>query len=504
MESVDESRANIDHNDSEWDQIDHEDPFEDVELLELSESQLREEYDNEEIERFLALFASDVNEVQTPVTHKNNPPAIDRNGSNHDTSYNSYSEELALVRIMQVLPYPTAIELKERQMRVDEAKEIGDEFSARLVSGSLSTFDVQDMWRLFKVVAKPNKSKAKKETKRKDKGKEKEKDDEDDVVMGESSGPATESHKTRDERDLARFGLQFMNAVADIHERVHNIFIWRRPQASFRYGIFIFVCLLLVLLLPAQYISKLVYLILGVLFWHVAPVIAALPSEDRARLPPPLADIPTDADYAMELIAQRINAGMPVRPARKRHRRARARSVKTEDDTAPTSPPLTPEPGESSRPEKKIDWAKWGGRAARGKAWAVDKRLGGGKKEWPQESNTPRSPLVPPPATALGRPHTPVDSHTYPCQHTSAPGLITLSPAMFYFTPIMSPHPTLSFPINYLKGVKKSGMLKGVTLKWSDPDDGDKEREETFLWVGGRDELFARLIGANHQKWIRT
>ena len=59
MDSADYDHANNDRDDSDsWDQVDYEETLEDVELLELSESQLREEYDNEEIERFLALFAS--------------------------------------------------------------------------------------------------------------------------------------------------------------------------------------------------------------------------------------------------------------------------------------------------------------------------------------------------------------------------------------------------------------------------------------------------------------
>jgi hypothetical protein len=37
------------------------------------------------------------------------------------------------------------------------------------------------------------------------------------------------------------------------------------------------------LFVPAKYLAKLTYFIGGFLFWHVAPVIAALPPSDRAR-----------------------------------------------------------------------------------------------------------------------------------------------------------------------------------------------------------------------------
>ncbi|KAL0581623.1 hypothetical protein V5O48_000439 [Marasmius crinis-equi] len=500
---ADDNRPDDDRNDSdEWDEVDAEYELDDIELLELSESQLREEYDNEEINRFLTLFASNVNEVQTPIVRKNEPRAVNESeGNEQASSYESYSEEVAqrfivphlppaqppvpvftlgrlrltsqrlylstvpayapffshllklavwkdrersafycsvywilwyynlllpalIIRVLfclvrrRVLPYPTATELRDRQIEIDQAKEIGDEFSARLASGTLFSFDIQDMWHFFRAATRSAKSKSKKreklkrkKAKREAKGKEKAEEEETPSDDGADIPTVTvETTSGSEERDLRLVAMQFADGIADIHERIHNLFIWRRPGASFRYGVFIFICLLLTLLLPAQYIAKLVYFIIGVLFWHVAPVIAALPSEDRARLPPPLADIPTDADYAMELISQRVNAGMPVQPRRKRRR---ARSTKAEDDMRVMSPsplPRTPEP--SSDSEKKINWKKWGGRAARGKAWAVDNRLIGGKKEWPQESSAPQTPLVPPAATAIGRPHSPVESHS--------------------------------------------------------------------------------------------
>src|ERR1700727_2034085 len=89
-------------------------------------------------------------------------------------------------------------------------------------------------------------------------------------------------------------------------------------------------------MIPAQYLAKLIYFVGGVFFWHIVPLLAALPPSDRARLvipnsstvsrecllntiislPPPFSDVPTDADYAMELISKRITAGLPVTPAR--------------------------------------------------------------------------------------------------------------------------------------------------------------------------------------------
>jgi len=45
----------------------------------------------------------------------------------------------------------------------------------------------------------------------------------------------------------------------------------------------VFLLFLVTLLLPAKYIAKLMYAVGGIFFWHIAPVIAAMPAADRAR-----------------------------------------------------------------------------------------------------------------------------------------------------------------------------------------------------------------------------
>jgi GRAM domain-containing protein 4 len=91
----------------------------------------------------------------------------------------------------------------------------------------------------------------------------------------------------------------------------------------------------------------------------------------------------------------------------------------------------------------------------------------------------------------------------FPAQHTSAPGLITVTPNEFFFTPIMSANAKIVIPFDSLRGVKKTGMLKGLSLRWSEGTQ-EAEREERFRWVGGRDELFARLIGVDGKRWIKA
>src|ERR1700691_4377407 len=50
-------------------------------------------------------------------------------------------------------------------------------------------------------------------------------------------------------------------------------------------------------------------------------------------------------------------------------------------------------------------------------------------------------------------------SVAFPAQHTSAPGLITLTPITFFFTPLMSSTAKITIAFSDLRGVKKSGLL---------------------------------------------
>lgn len=70
----------------------------------------------------------------------------------------------------------------------------------------------------------------------------------------------------------------------------------------------------------------------------------------------------------------------------------------------------------------------------------------------------------------------------------------------------MSPTAKVTIPFAQLRGVKKTGLLKGLSLRWADEQsDGNLiEKEEKFMWVGDRDELFARLIGPDGRRWLKV
>lgn len=216
---------------------------------------------------------------------------------------------------------------------------------------------------------------------------------------------------------------------------------------------------------------------------------------DRARLPPAFNDVPTDADYAMDLISQRVASGQDIKPSA-------FKKPNTPKNQAGENISM-----KSQGEQKPIDWKKWGDRAALGKAWANDgKRLLTGN-DWRQTGSwPPRNPLMPEPVLLHGLPSPRIDTHTFPAQHTSAPGLITITPITFFFTPLMSSTAKIAIAVSDIRGVKKTGLFKGLCLRWVEMQDDDNviEKEEKFIWVGERDELFARLIGPDGRRWLKV
>ncbi|KAJ3969451.1 hypothetical protein EV361DRAFT_920776 [Lentinula raphanica] len=394
----------------------------------------------------------------------------------------------ALMR-RRIFTYPTIAELKQRRKQVDKADEIGEEISVRL---STTSFGLKELWRMSRIFTKSQKSSVSKlETGATDPNAD------DPTILDDAKDSQTET-------DLKRGILQAMNDIADLHERIKNIFIWRRPASSRFYGLALLCCCILTLFLSAQRIAKLVYFLGGVFFWHIIPIIAALPPEDRARIPPAFQDAPTDAEFAMEVISQRIAAGLDINPPKTASKRNKpnqncdGEKDATEDATVSSAPAT---PGSSNKDEKgkDIDWKKWGERAAIGKAWVVDRKVRR------RSDKSTLSATASQPALAPETPLPSDDTHIFPCQHTSSPGLLTLSRDMLFFNPIASSKTRFAIPLTDIRGVKKTGLLKGLTVKWVESTDNEtKLHEEVFPWVGGRDEIFARLIGTDVKRWMKV
>ncbi|KAK0233102.1 hypothetical protein IW262DRAFT_1260036 [Armillaria fumosa] len=413
----------------------------------------------------------------------------------------------ALIR-RRIFPYPTIDELRERHHEVDRANKLGDAVSSRLSASS--SFGVRDMWRLFRIVNKPLnkpwKSKAKKFAAQHGSQSPPESIDYSATIDAINDEPTVldDEMESQEERDIKRLGLHILNAVADFHERMKNLFIWRRHRSSRIYSAFIFCAFLATLLLPARIIAKCVYFVAGFLFWHVVPVIMALSPQERARLPPPLADVPTDAEYAMDLISSRIASGKYTKPGKKtdsRNSDAAADSSIREGHNEVDANEVSASRGKDTGP----DWRKWSERAAVGKAWAGEgKRLMKGQVRLHLKQTL--LPCCADPVNVKWMPdHTsPIipssSSLAFVSQHSTTPGLITLTSTMFMFTPLTTTKPKITLPLSRLRGVRKMGLIKGLSLKWS-PENDEHEVEEIFRWVGGRDELFTRLVGLAGKRW---
>ncbi|KAF8905572.1 hypothetical protein CPB84DRAFT_1844975 [Gymnopilus junonius] len=392
----------------------------------------------------------------------------------------------------RIFPYPTLSDLRRHREEVSLASDFGKQVADRL---SASSFGITETWRLLKLIGQTQKSILKGKTKEK---------------IHKTDAPATEAHSdvsdqqgttvlddpndSEETKDLKRIGLQLLNEMADLHERIRNIIIWRRPEVSRRYG-FILTVVSLITLFPTQYTVKLVFFALGFAFWHITPILAAMPPSAWERIPPPFSDAPTDAEYAMELISRRVAAGLQIEPSkssRNSRKKKSTDSVGSESDKTHGS-------------DNSVDWKKWGDRLAFGKSAVRDiKRLKPESLWTLHESWPPRHPIIPG-AIGIAQPASNVETRTYPCQHSSVPGLITLTQEVLFFTPLMSHNAKLVIPLTAVKGVKKAGLLKGLLIRWTDSsNDRSEQKEERFTWIGGRDELFAHLVGSSGARWMKV
>ena len=77
--------------------------------------------------------------------------------------------------------------------------------------------------------------------------------------------------------------------------------------------------------------------------------------QELLRLPPAFNDVPTDADYAMDLISQRVASGLDVTFTEQVTKRRKPRDATIKEEG-----------------KKQVDWKKWSDRAVLAKTWAED------------------------------------------------------------------------------------------------------------------------------------
>ncbi|KAG1749977.1 uncharacterized protein EDB91DRAFT_1235401 [Suillus paluster] len=379
----------------------------------------------------------------------------------------------------RLFPYPTLESLQMRRNDSERAREFGDEIQERLSATSIGPKEIFQLFQSYRHTAKSKIKSVAKDTGAPSPSS----DDEAATVLDDDS---------QEEQDIKRDLLHLLNIVADVHERIKNIFIWRRPAVSQRYAIILAFVAFCTLIIPAHYLAKLIYGSCGMMFWHATPVFAALPPGARARLPGLLTDAPTDADYAIEIITQRIARGEEIMPPHSRKPRSWSARSNNASEADLSAAPAPSDISSRSRMQTNdgVDWKKWGARVAQGKSlFSESKQL-----------------LFPGDVRSAGLTSSALqheEAHTYPAQHASAPGLITLTTTTLYFTALASQQAKLIIPREKLCGVKKTGLMKGLLITRVEDEGRGREIEEKFHWVGNRDELFARLLGPDGARWMR-
>lgn len=111
-----------------------------------------------------------------------------------------------------------------------------------------------------------------------------------------------------------RFTLKYGSAVqlaagdiADFHEKVKNLILWRNPQATWRTFTFFAVITIMVTFLPAYYIWKTGFFFLGFTFFCLLPLQSHYPRYRRPLSPIwwALWGAPTDGQFAIQLLRRR-------------------------------------------------------------------------------------------------------------------------------------------------------------------------------------------------------
>ncbi|KAG8704148.1 hypothetical protein FRC08_002394 [Ceratobasidium sp. 394] len=432
-----------------------------------------------------------------------------------------------------IMRNPTLGELRKRRRIAEEADELGDAMEGHgaaasfLGTGSMpgigeggGDMGFRDLFKLTKLITK---GKGKK-------GKEKAKQAASTVVpqVGADVDEGEVNH-ANEKDDWRKSTLKAMEDFADFHERVRNLFIWRREQSSRAYALVLALLTLFVALTPAQVLAKLSYAAIGFFYWFCVPVILALPPDAFKRLPPPLADIPSDAEYAMSLISARVAHGESVIPASRRTRREHGRARRY---IANLNPATT---GEGDVTRERATWAAESGHTqdiedmrreanekeaivAEGRAVASGEERTVTAEEVAAEQDAKpnlgpvdrlKNQLEAGKADLFGQKDDSEESlhgigapQTVPANHKATPGSLTLNSVAITFTPLLASTPRRVVPLEQIQGVKKTHHTNGLRVRYK--DDERVEHEVVFRFIPNRDEIFGKLVGWGGKRWRKV
>lgn len=138
------------------------------------------------------------------------------------------------------------------------------------------------------------------------------------MARGQAANTLSEKLRRRSRLDILNiykrwivtFGAptqEAMGLVADFHEKIKNLILWRNPAATRRTLILFGVLNLFVTFAPSQYISKAIFFFIGITFFCLLPLQSYFPSHRKALSPLWWATFgaPTDAQFAVQLLRKR-------------------------------------------------------------------------------------------------------------------------------------------------------------------------------------------------------
>lgn len=194
----------------------------------------------------------------------------------------------------------------------------------------------------------------------------------------------------------------FAGDVADFHEKIKNLLLWRNPNASRRTSILLFGLVVFATLSSPALILKVFFFVCGFTFFALMPLQTLYPRYRRALNPLWWAVLgaPTDAQWAIQLL-------------RSRHARYQAWLAQTKNSTMKYSGSMSPSMPPPSLGDTRISQTQQRtgkshlniptDKASKGKAIAMDNRK--------------------------------LDS--FLCQHYGVPGHLNVTPSHFYFSPLL-------------------------------------------------------------------
>ncbi|PVG04805.1 hypothetical protein CPB86DRAFT_778098 [Serendipita vermifera] len=428
----------------------------------------------------------------------------------------------------RLMPYPTAMELIERRIATAQADIMGAEIRSYLDANISGGVGLKDAWRVFRLATKNKKQKAKEFV---------------EDTTG-NSVPGLMEDGLKEDENSKRAALAIMEEIADFHERFANLCHWRDPEASMRYTIVLAVMVIVTLFTPVKYVVKGIYACGGAAFWFVPNLWMALPVEHRSRIPPPLGDVPTDAEYAMNIISQRVERGEPVLPSKKKDKK-RNSNLNLNIDTKSTYS-LTPSATKSATSLTSFTGENEETPSDEGREKGPMKKLKSKVKNVVLVDQQKRQ-------ESLDENGEPLPEETFPAKYHAQMGMISLTPSALLFYPMMSSNAKVTIPLQDIRGVKKAGRMGGIRIKYAVKDESTSlapitsnsprqsmddrgsilagltgknaaatdavsinataipsalngeplEREEKFGWVSGRDVLFAKLVGWGGRRWVK-